>query len=106
MAVCVSCSHVHTDFSPKGRALRRIFVYGTLKRGHPNHPLLDKPAKGVARFLGSARLTSAYPLLIFTCYNLPFLLAAEGTGKVEFTLRTCLWLGKKVVGAVVTMWYV
>lgn len=63
-------------------AVRKVFVYGTLKRGHPNHYLLDKPAEGSVRFVGRARLTKAYPLVVASSYNLPCLLAAEGRGKV------------------------
>ena len=60
----------------------RVFVYGTLKRGEPNYyRLLDK-ANGLARFVGKAKLSENYPLVVGTSYNLPMLLAAPGIGKV------------------------
>ena len=60
----------------------RVFVYGTLKKGEPNYfRLLDK-ANGVARFLGKAKLSEKYPLVLGTSCNLPMLLADPGNGKV------------------------
>ena len=68
-------------------ALHRIFVYGTLKRGHPNYSrFLDPAAKymyGVAEFVGVAKLVNKYPLVIASRYNIPFLLSAEGKGEVR-----------------------
>lgn len=37
----------------------KIFVYGTLKRGHGNNRLLQ----GVSRFIGSALTVQTYPML-------------------------------------------
>jgi gamma-glutamylcyclotransferase (GGCT)/AIG2-like uncharacterized protein YtfP len=36
----------------------RVFVYGTLKRGHPNHPLLED-----SRFLGEAVTVPTYRMV-------------------------------------------
>ncbi|KAL0122847.1 hypothetical protein PUN28_007493 [Cardiocondyla obscurior] len=60
--------------------LHRVFVYGTLKRGEPNHGLIKDPANGYAKFLGLGRTTITYPLVIATKYNIPFLLKKPGTG--------------------------
>ena len=62
--------------------MHRVFVYGTLKKGQPNHYLIDSPEKGVAHFLGEGRTVEKYPLVIATEYNVPFLLDAAGHGKV------------------------
>lgn len=61
-------------------ALRRFFVYGTLKRGEPNHHLLTRPENGVSKFVGCAETTVKLPLVIGTRYNIPFLLNKRGTG--------------------------
>lgn len=60
--------------------LHRIFVYGTLKRGEPNHKLIQDVANGYAKFLGLAKTKTAYPLIIATKYNIPFLLKKPGIG--------------------------
>ena len=61
----------------------RIFVYGTLKTGEPNKWHLDEVKHGKARFLGTAQTVNKYPLVVATKFNIPFLLAAEGTGHVS-----------------------
>jgi len=63
--------------------LHRVFVYGTLKRGEPNHGIIKDTANGHAKFLGFGRTTIPYPLLIATKYNIPFLLKKPNTGKVS-----------------------
>ena len=42
--------------------MRRIFIYGTLKRKHPNHGRLFADAIRPALFLGQARTSRPYPL--------------------------------------------
>ncbi len=59
-----------------------MFVYGTLKRGQPNHRLLQDTNKGVARFIGAATLVKRFPLVVASRWNIPFLLHAEGQGGV------------------------
>lgn len=63
--------------------LHRVFVYGTLKRGEPNHKLIQDVANGYAKFLGLGRTTVPYPLIIATNYNIPFLLKKPGFGHVS-----------------------
>ena len=63
--------------------LRTVFVYGTLKRGQPNYPLLCDSANGHASFLGSAHTKDCHPLVVASRYNLPFLLPVPGKGEVR-----------------------
>jgi len=53
----------------------RVFVYGTLKRGFPNHPLLES-----ATWLGRARTTESWPLVIAGRWFVPCLLEQPGKG--------------------------
>ncbi|KAI8034156.1 hypothetical protein M5D96_013118 [Drosophila gunungcola] len=57
-----------------------VFVYGTLKRGEPNHHWLTKKENGQARFLGRGKTAAKFPLVVGTRYNIPFLLARPGEG--------------------------
>lgn len=63
-----------------------VFVYGTLKRQEPNHHVIDPEkhtcpeSSGVSKFIGRARTENAFPLVIGTRYNIPFLLDREGVG--------------------------
>ncbi|XP_054257624.1 putative gamma-glutamylcyclotransferase CG2811, partial [Macrosteles quadrilineatus] len=61
-------------------AFFKVFVYGTLKRGEPNHHWLTKPENGTAKFVGEGRTAVKYPLVIASRYNIPFLLDVPGTG--------------------------
>lgn len=64
--------------------LHRVFVYGTLKRGEPNHGLIKDATNGYAKFLGLGRTTVSYPLVIATKYNIPFLLKKPEVGYVSW----------------------
>jgi len=57
-----------------------IFIYGTLKRGQPNHYVLEK--FGNHHFFGTGCTELNYPLIIDRDANLPFLLDAPGKGQV------------------------
>lgn len=75
------------------RLAHRIFVYGTLKKGQPNYFRLQDTAKfGQATFLGEAKLSKRYPMVIASKYNVPVLLDKEGDGKVSKEQYTILWL--------------
>ncbi|XP_002015676.2 putative gamma-glutamylcyclotransferase CG2811 isoform X1 [Drosophila persimilis] len=58
----------------------RVFVYGTLKSGEPNHHWLTKKENGQAQFLGRGTTAVKFPLVVGTRYNIPFLLAWPGDG--------------------------
>lgn len=58
-----------------------VFVYGTLKRGQPNHAVLLDGAHGRAAFRGRARTLEAFPLVIAGANNVPFLLPLPGRGR-------------------------
>lgn len=57
-----------------------IFVYGTLKRGQPNHYRMFDSSNGKAELLATACTTQKYPLVIATQHNIPFLLNIPGNG--------------------------
>lgn len=57
-----------------------IFVYGTLKRGEPNHYVLNKVDNGSAEFVCSGKTATQFPLIVGTKYNIPFLLNVPETG--------------------------
>jgi hypothetical protein len=64
-------------------SLHRVFVYGTLKRGEPNHHWMTDTSKGFSRLLGVGRTVKKYPLVIATKYNIPFILDCPGRGHVR-----------------------
>ncbi len=66
------------------------FVYGTLKRGEPNHGWMVQPGKGLVQFVSEGTMESRYPLVIASKYNIPFLLDVPGKGKVSTPEPTIL----------------
>ncbi|KAK3784533.1 hypothetical protein RRG08_020638 [Elysia crispata] len=59
-----------------------VFVYGTLKTGQPNHYYLTEDfSTGKATLLGTGETMHAFPLVVATVNNLPFLLPVEGKGE-------------------------
>lgn len=52
-----------------------VFVYGTLKRGFPNHHYM-----AAATFLAAAATADAYPLVVGGTYFTPYLLPEPGSG--------------------------
>ncbi|KAG5899877.1 hypothetical protein JTB14_012340 [Gonioctena quinquepunctata] len=63
-----------------GHNLHKVFVYGTLKKGEPNHSWFSKSTVGYYRYLSDARTVEKYPLIIATKYNIPFILQSPGNG--------------------------
>lgn len=66
-----------------GEIIKRIFVYGTLKRGQPNHHVIESRDHGHAKFIANGITVSKWPLVVATPYYIPFVLDAEGEGKVS-----------------------
>ena len=60
--------------------LRKVFVYGTLKRGQPNHDWLTSANHGYSRFICKGTTNIRLPLIVATRYNIPFLLDKPGIG--------------------------
>ncbi|XP_062270398.1 gamma-glutamylaminecyclotransferase-like [Scomber scombrus] len=60
--------------------MANVFVYGTLKKGQPNHYRMFDSVNGKAEFLASAFTTEKYPLVIASENNIPFLLNIPGQG--------------------------
>lgn len=65
---------------PDSLDMTQIFVYGTLKRGQPNHYRMCDSSNGKAEFLATACTSQKYPLVIATKHNIPFLLNISGNG--------------------------
>ncbi|XP_018953936.2 gamma-glutamylaminecyclotransferase C-like [Cyprinus carpio] len=72
LIIKVVCPAVH---------MHHVFVYGTLKKGQPNHSIINNRTIGQAEFLAHARTVERYPLVIATKNNYPFLLNVPGTGQ-------------------------
>lgn len=64
----------------------RVFVYGTLKKGEPNHHVISETG-GAYRFVGTGRTINMFPLIITSKYNIPALLAKPGEGHVGFLFQ-------------------
>ncbi|XP_030751538.1 putative gamma-glutamylcyclotransferase CG2811 isoform X2 [Sitophilus oryzae] len=62
------------------KVLYKVFVYGTLKKGEPNHHWFSKSTDGYHKFLYNAQTKEKYPLIIGTRYNVPFILHSPGNG--------------------------
>ena len=58
-----------------------VFVYGSLKKGEPNHPWITNPKHGKAKFWAKGQLVRPHPLIISSRYNIPYMLDAPGVGK-------------------------
>ncbi|EDO33078.1 predicted protein [Nematostella vectensis] len=61
--------------------LVKIFVYGTLKQGFPNHHLLSNPLSGTTKLLCSARTENCYPLVVASDAAIPFMMDIPGKGQ-------------------------
>ena len=51
-----------------------LLVYGTLKRGFPNHGQMSAVAGESARFVCAAKTVAEHPLVVSRDYQIPFLL--------------------------------
>ena len=71
-----------------------VFVYGTLKRGHPNHHYFEDTNIGRATFVGTAMTVDSWPLVVTTRFSLPYLLDQKGAGCVSIAnYLTVVYLG-------------
>ena len=66
----------------------RLFIYGTLKCGQPNHHLMNMHELGHSQLIGTARTDVRFLLIVATRWNLPFLLYTPGHGQVVFPFYT------------------
>lgn len=62
--------------------LIKVFVYGTLKTGEPNHSWMNDVSSngGTAQLLSVGETIEKFPLVLGTRYNIPFLLNLPGNG--------------------------
>lgn len=60
--------------------MARVFIYGTLKQGQPNHKVLLDDTNGCATFQGRGHTVEPYPLVIAGEHNIPYLLNLPGHG--------------------------
>ena len=74
----------------------RVFIYGTLKHGQPNHHLMNMHELGRCQLIGCARTDVSFPLIITTRWNLPFLLYAPGHGQVAILrfISGSIWISR------------
>ncbi|XP_072114954.1 gamma-glutamylaminecyclotransferase-like isoform X2 [Mobula birostris] len=61
--------------------LTYMFVYGTLKKGQPNHHYMVSEAQGKGQYCGIGVTVERYPLVVAEKYNIPFLLDEPGSGQ-------------------------
>lgn len=62
------------------KQLIQVFVYGTLKKGEPNHYWLTNQENGFAQFISNGKTDIQFPLIVATKYNIPFVLNVPETG--------------------------
>ncbi|KAK9883622.1 hypothetical protein WA026_001795 [Henosepilachna vigintioctopunctata] len=60
--------------------LHKVFVYGTLKSGEPNHQKLIEDTGSYRKLICLAKTSTKYPLIIASQYNIPFMLYEPGMG--------------------------
>jgi len=78
---CCSVQIVKHNMQDEAQSLpHAIFIYGTLKRGQPNHDILQH--FGICKYYARGCTELKYPLIIDTEANLPFMLDAPGKGQV------------------------
>lgn len=62
------------------KQLFQVFVYGTLKKGEPNHYWLTSADNGFAKFECNGSTDTKFPLIVATKFNIPFLLNVPNIG--------------------------
>lgn len=76
--------------------MHKVFVYGTLKKGQPNHYYLTEKGNGVSRFYASGMTVDRYPLVIASYCNIPCILDKKGVGHVSSPLLYWMMFSKYV----------
>lgn len=66
--------------SQQTKQLFNVFVYGTLKKGGPNHSVLASESNGFAEKACNGTTAVKFPLIVGTRRNVPFVLNAPNTG--------------------------
>jgi len=67
----------------------KIFVYGTLKSGQPNHHWLQNPENGHQKLLpGKFKTVQNFPMILDTPWNIPFLLDVDPKTDPKITSNT------------------
>lgn len=77
----LTMNHSVLQISKMASSMSKVFVYGTLKKGQPNHHWLTNTMNGAASYISNGTTKIKYPLVISTRYNIPFLLNKPGIGK-------------------------
>ena len=62
-----------------------IFLYGTLKRGEPNHDAFISSEDGNAEFVCEAVTVDKWRLVLETSFNIPLVINTPGSGHVSIT---------------------
>lgn len=71
---------LHKMVSQQTKQVFNVFVYGTLKKGGPNHSVLSSTSNGFAEYVCDGITAVKFPLVVGTRRNVPFLLNAPETG--------------------------
>uniref|UniRef100_A0A7E4ZUD9 Gamma-glutamylcyclotransferase family protein n=1 Tax=Panagrellus redivivus TaxID=6233 RepID=A0A7E4ZUD9_PANRE len=55
----------------------KVFVYGTLKKGEPNHEFMTDPATGKLWFIDNATTVDKFVMFVSSPRNIPFIVNSE-----------------------------
>ena len=75
VAINPTTANAPLNTHPSMIPMHSIFVYGTLKRGFPNHGLMDG-----ARFIGEAMTVERYPMVVQGRHFSPVIMPEPGSG--------------------------
>lgn len=76
----MSCEE-SSSLSSSASSWHYVFVYGTLKRDQPNNRYFVDKSNGSAIFIGKAECLEKRPLIIYSQYNIPFMLNIVNKGE-------------------------
>ena len=86
-AACKASNGVDSAGQQEQEQESLLFVYGTLKMGQPNEPVMLDTRSGRATLIGKAITAEKWPLVIASRYNVPYLLNVPGCGHVSRSVR-------------------